>query len=51
MKTDFHEIDEGTGYIGYGEGFAVIGANVRPVGEEELPLLTMRLNALSTFDI
>lgn len=38
MKTDFNEIDEGTGYIGYREAFDIIGANVRPVGEEALSL-------------
>ena len=25
MKTDFKEIDEGTGYIGYQEAFDIIG--------------------------
>lgn len=38
MKTDYNEIDEGTGYIGYGEAFDIIGANVRPVGDEALSL-------------
>lgn len=37
MKTDF-EIDEGTGYIGYREALDIIGANIRPVGNEILPL-------------
>jgi hypothetical protein len=27
MKTDFKEIDEGTGYIGYREAFDIVGAN------------------------
>jgi len=38
VKTDFNEIDEGTGYIGYGEAFDIIGANVQPVGDEALSL-------------
>lgn len=38
MKTDFNEIDEGTGYIGYREAFDITGANVRPVGDETLSL-------------
>lgn len=38
MKADSKEIDEGTGYIGYREAFDIIGANVRPVGDEALPL-------------
>lgn len=36
MKTDFKEIDGGTGYIGYQEAFDIIGNNVRPLGEEVL---------------
>src|SRR5674476_1456920 len=36
VKTDFKEIDEGTGYIGYQEAFDIIGNNVRPLGEEVL---------------
>jgi molybdopterin molybdotransferase len=38
MKSDTNEIDEGTGYIGYREAFDIIGANVWPVGDEELSL-------------
>jgi molybdopterin molybdotransferase len=38
MKADINEIDEGTGYIGYREAFDIIGANVWPVGDEELSL-------------
>jgi molybdopterin molybdotransferase len=38
MKVDFNEIDEGTGYIGYREAFDIIGANVWPVGDEQLSL-------------
>ncbi|NTW16745.1 MAG: molybdopterin molybdotransferase MoeA [Syntrophaceae bacterium] len=38
MKTDFNEIDDGTGYIGYREALDIIRANVRPVGDEVLSL-------------
>src|SRR4030042_596560 len=38
VKTEFNEIDEGTGYVGYREAFDIIGANVRPAGEEEISL-------------
>ncbi len=38
MEADTNEIDEGTGYIGYREAFEIIGANVRPAGEEEVTL-------------
>ncbi|MCK9391850.1 MAG: molybdopterin molybdotransferase MoeA [Syntrophales bacterium] len=38
MKTDYNEIDEGTGYIGYQEALDIIGANVRPVGNETFSL-------------
>ncbi|OGO41499.1 MAG: hypothetical protein A2137_02620 [Chloroflexi bacterium RBG_16_58_8] len=38
MKIDTHEIDEGTGYVGYREAFDIIGANVPPAGEEEVTL-------------
>ncbi len=38
MKNNFHEIDEGTDYVGYREAFDLVGANVWPVGEEEIPL-------------
>ncbi|OGO32551.1 MAG: hypothetical protein A2Z29_04085 [Chloroflexi bacterium RBG_16_56_11] len=38
MDTETNEIDEGTGYIGYREAFALIVSNVRPVGTERLPL-------------
>jgi molybdopterin molybdotransferase len=38
VKIDFNEIDEGSGYIGYREAFDIIGANVRPVGDETLSL-------------
>ena len=38
MKLDSHEIDEGLGYVGYREAFNIIGANVWPVGDEEISL-------------
>jgi molybdopterin molybdotransferase len=38
MQTENDEIDEGKGYIGYREAFDIIGANVWPVGDEELTL-------------
>ena len=38
MKKGSNEIDEGTGYIGYGEALELVTANVRPLGDEELPL-------------
>jgi molybdopterin molybdotransferase len=38
LKTDINEIDEGTGYVGYREAFDIIGANIRPAGEEETSL-------------
>jgi len=36
MKTDWKEIDEGTGYIGYHDAFDIVCANSRPLGEEKL---------------
>jgi molybdopterin molybdotransferase len=36
METDFSEIDEGTGYVGYQEAFALVGSNIQPVGVEEV---------------
>jgi molybdopterin molybdotransferase len=38
METDFNEIDEGTGYVGYQEAYALVCSNVQPVGIEEVPL-------------
>ncbi len=38
MKTDFAEIDEGTGYISFREACDIVGANVGPIGEETLSL-------------
>jgi molybdopterin molybdotransferase len=38
MKIDSNEIDEGSGYIGYREALDIVGANVWPVGEEEVAL-------------
>lgn len=38
MEADTGEIDEGIGYVGYREAFDLIDANVRAVGEEEIPL-------------
>jgi molybdopterin molybdotransferase len=38
MKSDFNEIDEGADYVGYREAFDIVGANVWPVGDEELSL-------------
>jgi molybdopterin molybdotransferase len=37
METDFTEIDEGTNYVGYQEAFNLVGANIKPVGVEEVP--------------
>jgi molybdopterin molybdotransferase len=36
METDFNEIDEGTGYVGYQEALNLVWSNVRPVGVEEV---------------
>ena len=36
METDFTEIDEGTGYVGYREAFSLISSNVSPAGVEEV---------------
>jgi molybdopterin molybdotransferase len=38
MKKDTQEIDEGRDYIGFREALEIIGANLRPVGEEEVSL-------------
>ena len=38
METNYNEIDEGTGYVGYQEAFKLISSNVRPAGAEETPL-------------
>lgn len=38
METDFTEIDEGTGYVGYQEALNLVRSNVQPVGVEEIPL-------------
>lgn len=38
MKANPNEIDEGRGYIGYREALDIIGANVRPLDAEELPV-------------
>jgi len=38
VATDFHEIDEGTGYVGYAEAFDLVSANVGTVGVEQLPM-------------
>lgn len=38
METDFSEIDEGTGYIGYHDAFNLVCSNVWTVGVEEIPL-------------
>lgn len=38
MKKVAHEIDEGAGYIGYREALDIVTSEVRPLGEEELPL-------------
>lgn len=35
METEFTEIDEGTGYVGYQEAFNLVCSNVQPVGVEE----------------
>jgi molybdopterin molybdotransferase len=50
MKDDFNEIDEGTGYIGYQEAFGIIGANVRPSGDEEIPL-NLGVNRIAASDM
>ncbi len=39
METDFAEIDEGTGYVGYQEALALVCSNVQTVGVEEIPLV------------
>jgi len=38
METDFTEIDEGAGYVGYEEAFNLVCSNVQMVGVEEIPL-------------
>jgi molybdopterin molybdotransferase len=38
METDFTEIDEGTGYVGYQEALNLVCSNVPTVGVEEIPL-------------
>lgn len=38
METEFTEIDEGTGYVGYQEAFNLVCSNVQPVGVEEIPI-------------
>jgi len=38
VKKDPNEIDEGLGYIGYREALDIVTADVRPLGDEELPL-------------
>lgn len=38
MKVNRKEIDEGAGYIGYREAFAMVSANVRTVGDDLLSL-------------
>jgi molybdopterin molybdotransferase len=38
IQKDNHEIDEGTGYVGYQEAFHLICSNVNPIGVEEMPL-------------
>ncbi len=40
METDFTEIDEGAGYVGYREALSLVHTNVRPVGVEEAYLDT-----------
>ena len=38
METDYNEIDEGTGYVGYREAFELISEHVPVTGAEQLPL-------------
>ncbi len=38
MKTDFPELDDGRGYIGYREAFELIHTNIRPLSAEERSL-------------
>ena len=38
MKTDWKEIDEGTGYIGFREAFDIVCAKSQPLGDEKLSL-------------
>jgi molybdopterin molybdotransferase len=38
METDYNEIDEGTGYVGYQEALALICSSVNSVGVEEISL-------------
>ena len=38
METRFSEIDEGTGYVGYREGFDLVCSDIQPLGAEEIAL-------------
>ena len=38
METDFIEIDEGAGYVGYQDALKLVCSSVQPVGVEEIPL-------------
>jgi len=38
METNFTEIDEGTGYVGYHDALNLVYSNVQPVGVEETPI-------------
>jgi molybdopterin molybdotransferase len=38
MEAEFTEIDEGAGYVGYGEAFNLVCSNLHPVGVEEISL-------------
>jgi len=38
MGSEFYEIDQGSGYIGYREAFALVCSTVQPIGVENIPL-------------
>jgi molybdopterin molybdotransferase len=47
MENNFIEIDEGTDYVGYQEAFHLVVSNVKPVGNEKIPLDTCACRTLS----
>jgi hypothetical protein len=50
MEPQIHELDEGVGYIGYREASDLIGANIGPLGSEEIPL-QLSIHRLAAEDI
>jgi molybdopterin molybdotransferase len=50
MEPQIHELDEGAGYIGYREASDLIGANIGPLGSEEIPL-QLSIHRLAATDI